>query len=337
MKKRFTKPFLASLLLLALVPGTYLALWARARHQAELVRRDLYCLDALTQEFVIMNGYPGGQPLDWKRFRDYLKIRASLKDRDATLNSTTPYVETPKELIRTEGRDALGNHFILGSMDEEGTSVDARTIAALSWAVEPTAFSSGFDGSPKQRPPEIVLAARQGNIPALRQRVASGESLDQTDKGHWTPLAWAAYTDQTEMVRAICSLHPHPQAAINPGRKTRRKSPVEWALNYPELIAFFLDRYHASLEPEDLSDATLHPKTLELLLEHGISANAVDSNGIPIISEAVTGEAESVRLLIAAGANVNVRGYEGQTLLQEARQRNKDEIAAMLQVAGAKE
>lgn len=54
------------------------------------------------------------------------------------------------------------------------------------------------------------------------------------------------------------------------------------------------------------------------------------------MSAATRGDAETVKLLLAAGADVNARIASGQTALTYAREENHPEIIRLLQEAGAR-
>ena len=86
-----------------------------------------------------------------------------------------------------------------------------------------------------------------------------------------------------------------------------------------------------------------HVKIVERLLETGIDIDHVNRLGWTALLEAIilgggdTRHTNVVRLLVDAGADVNLADGEGVTPLAHARRLGFDEIAAMLESAGASE
>ena len=79
-------------------------------------------------------------------------------------------------------------------------------------------------------------------------------------------------------------------------------------------------------------------KSSVFLLRPGADVNAVDSEGNPVLHEAVwRGHTEIVSLLIEAGADVNAVDSEGNPVLHEAVWRGHTDIEAILRDAGAVE
>ena len=85
-----------------------------------------------------------------------------------------------------------------------------------------------------------------------------------------------------------------------------------------------------------------HVETVRTLIEAGVAIDHVNRLGWTALLEAIIlGDGgkrhrQIVGLLIAAGANVNLADNEGVTPLRHARDRGFDEIAALLEKAGAK-
>ena len=80
------------------------------------------------------------------------------------------------------------------------------------------------------------------------------------------------------------------------------------------------------------------PEAVKLLLAHGANVNAMNENHTTALIEACRqhGDKVSVRLLIEAGANVNL-GRQGNRALSWARAGERKEIVQMLDAAGARE
>jgi len=80
------------------------------------------------------------------------------------------------------------------------------------------------------------------------------------------------------------------------------------------------------------------PEATRLLVERGAELEAVAStfgNVTPLHSACASGERESARVLLAAGADPNVRQQGGFTPLHAAAQNGDEELARMLLARGA--
>jgi len=76
---------------------------------------------------------------------------------------------------------------------------------------------------------------------------------------------------------------------------------------------------------------------VKVLLAAGANVNVVSQGGqFPLFYAAYTGNTEVVRLLLAAGADVNIK-FDGETVLQRAKDEEYTEIVKLLKQAGAKE
>jgi ankyrin repeat protein len=78
-------------------------------------------------------------------------------------------------------------------------------------------------------------------------------------------------------------------------------------------------------------------ETVRVLLSGGADVNAKnDSGGTALMLASYTGEAETVRALLSGGADVNARDDDGVTALKLAKLKNHNEIVQILKQAGAR-
>ena len=76
--------------------------------------------------------------------------------------------------------------------------------------------------------------------------------------------------------------------------------------------------------------------TVRVLVAAGARVNVVDDDGDPFLHEAIwRGHTEIVRILVDAGADVNAKDSRGRSMLQEAVFRGHTEIVQILAAAGA--
>ncbi len=310
-------------LLLAVGVGLFFTARAYARDRARIVLADLRRLDGAADQYSIEHGLTGYEMASWEDLKQYLYPSS--------------------RLYRNGGRDPLGHPYHFGPSDEGFTWVDERTLAALSWAVDPKAFL--FNQSPPAsnpgviRPPEIIAAARRGDVQRVRELLKHGANIDQTDMFKRTALSWAAQFGYTEVARVICSAHPHPAQAINTPGLWLDYTPMGHAQRrgHPDVVALFLD-HGAALAPDELRlGGRRDTEVLRLLLARGMSPD-VHYRGDTFLAEAARyGNIGSVHLLIGAGADLNAREWDGKTALQRAGENFHADVAELLRAAGAKE
>jgi hypothetical protein len=142
----------------------------------------------------------------------------------------------------------------------------------------------------------LALAARQGNVEAIRVLYEAGASISAQDRLGRTALMSAVQsrTPNAEVVRALISMGANPNA-----RDTQEGTALARAAG-------------------PFGDA----ETIRVLVEAGADVNAADRNGMtPLMWAARFGSAEKVKALIAAGARLDARDGQGMGPADYARQR----------------
>jgi ankyrin repeat protein len=160
------------------------------------------------------------------------------------------------------------------------------------------------------------VAARAGDIPALRAYVDAGGDVNIRGRGQLerTPLHVAIEARHSEVTRVLIDLG----ADVN-AQDYRRDRPLHYA---------------SGLGLADI---------VELLLARGADAQAVDVFGDTAVHDVASGgggasEADQVRIvqhLLAAGADVDAVANCGRSALWYAAAHGKAEVAAALLRAGA--
>ena len=173
----------------------------------------------------------------------------------------------------------------------------SATLAALATTA---AWQSAFAA--------VADAARDANVEEVRKLIASGADVNATDPDGTSPLLWATYQLQPELVALLL------EAGANPN--------VANALGVTPLLQ--ASRY---------GDA----HTIKLLLDAGADIEAASRDGeTPLMAAARTGNVEAVNVLLAAGANPNaVESLEHQTALMWATAEGHLEVVDALLDAGA--
>jgi cytohesin len=154
---------------------------------------------------------------------------------------------------------------------------------------------------------EIHEAARQGNLEKVRTLVDKDPALVAArDKGGETPLHWAAFSGNVDLVRFLLE-----KGAEVDAKNARGLTPLAFTVAQ--------DRIQAA----------------GLLIERGANVNCRNPlNMTPLIIAAEQGAVELVKILIAAGADVGIESRIG-TALHRASLKGDTEIIRALLKAGA--
>jgi cytohesin len=155
----------------------------------------------------------------------------------------------------------------------------------------------------------IRLAAREGNIEAVKQHLADGVDVNAKQKDGFTPLSLAAFNDHKEIVELL----------IAKGADVNVK-----------------DKYDGT--PLHTAAANGHKEIAELLIAKGADVNAETKDGFtPLYLPAANGHKEIVELFIAKGADVNAKDNRlRKTPLDLADNEGQKEIADLLRKHGGK-
>jgi ankyrin repeat protein len=103
----------------------------------------------------------------------------------------------------------------------------------------------------------LCSAAVSGDLALAKEEIEKGEDPNQTDKYGWTPLMWAAYYDQPEMVSFLLENGAEPNVGS-----------IHWYGTVPPgstplIMAAYYD----------------NPRVVELLLKNGADPDLVNESG----------------------------------------------------------
>jgi ankyrin repeat protein len=192
----------------------------------------------------------------------------------------------------------------------------------------------------------LLAAATKGDIAGIRQLLSAGVKVDVRDGAGRTPLLLATHANTVEAARVLIGAG----ADVN-ARDNIQDSPYLYAgaEGRNEILAMTLAA-GADLKSVNRYGGTAlipaahhgHPETVKILLATAIDKDHVNKLGWTALLEAVIlgdggkTHTDIVKLLVDAGANVNIADRQGVTALQHARRSGYRQMIAILEAAGAR-
>jgi len=156
----------------------------------------------------------------------------------------------------------------------------------------------------------LQMGAQNGNVSMIRQALAKGVDVETNDVVHLTQLMLAARSGRIEAVRYL----------ISQGAKLNSVAPT-------------------FCTPLMLAALNGHKDVIRELLRCGADPNVSLDGKTAVWNVVLSGDsdAESVSLLIEAGADVDLASAGGQSLVAAARQEDRSEILQVLLQAGPRD
>ena len=194
---------------------------------------------------------------------------------------------------------------------------------------------------------QLIRAAEQGDIESVTQLLAQGASVDMEDENGKTALIAAAYRNNLP----IAELLIQAGADVNRQDNTQQSAYlIATSEGYLELLRSTLQA-GADVHSTDSYNGTGliraadrgHVEIIQELLKTDMEIDHINNLGWTALLEAIilgdggSQHTEVVRLLVGAGANVNLADSKGTTPLAHARQGGYLQIMEILSTAGAHE
>lgn len=191
----------------------------------------------------------------------------------------------------------------------------------------------------------LHAAAASGDVAAIRRLAGARQGLDARDGNGRTPLHVAAFRGQVEAIRALIAAGADPGLFDN--QRYDAVTIVSVTDDVPALTALLASGASAKLTTSRYDGTALiaaahlgHDGIVRELIKAGAPLDHVNNLGWTALIEAVIlgdggkRHVETVRALLAAGANRNLADRQGATPLQHARARGYAAMVALLE-AGA--
>lgn len=207
----------------------------------------------------------------------------------------------------------------------------------------------------------LLFAMRENHTDVAKYLIRSGAEVNVSDN-HWTPLVWATFWKDDELVEFLLAKGANPNARDQTGSTALHlaayiSSDVKFARLLVKNGATVDARSDDGRTP--LMQAALWKRnsTARFLIQQGADVNAHDNEGFtPLMFAAMAypggnvaypgGDAEAVKLLLANGADVHARANGGKTALTFAiawsnvypgEKADRQRVIDLLKQAGAKE
>ena len=193
---------------------------------------------------------------------------------------------------------------------------------------------------------QLISAAEKGDVETVKSLLKKGVYIHSQDKDGRCALVAAAYKNQLEMVDVLIAAG----ADVNMKDNTLQSAYlISTSDGFTELLKKTLQA-GADVHCTDSYNGTGliraadrgHVEVIKELLKTDIRLNHINRIGWTALLEAIIlgdggkRHTEVVRMLVAAGADVNIPDKEGVTPLAHAKNRNFTEMIHILEKAGAK-
>lgn len=192
----------------------------------------------------------------------------------------------------------------------------------------------------------LLDAAAKGDVAALQKSLAAGVKVDVRDGAGRTPLLLATHGNRIEAARVLIAAGADVNAKDNIEDSAYLYAGAE---GRNEILKMTLAA-GADLKSVNRYGGTAlipaahhgHPETVKILLATAIDKNHVNRLGWTALLEAVilgngnSVYAEIVKLLVDAGANLNIADRQGVTPLAHAKKQGQTQIIRILESAGAR-
>lgn len=190
----------------------------------------------------------------------------------------------------------------------------------------------------------LHAAAHSGDLDQLQKLIAQGANLESRDRAGRTALHVAAFVSRYEILRALAeagadmdALEHRAYDIVTIAAVANDLKMVDLALDLGASAANITSPYDGTAL---IAAAHLgHYQVVQRLIEGGAPLDHVNNlNWTALIEAVVLGDGgrdhiETVRALVAAGADDSITDGQGVTPLRHARARGYDAIAALIEAA----
>ena len=216
--------------------------------------------------------------------------------------------------------------------------------------------------------PFLALAAKQGNASIVKRLIKAGADINAPTRTGLTPLMLATFHDHLKAVKVLLAAGADVEAREKNGvtalMVAHRGCPqitklllkagadihAKERIGSDALMFAIIEENTSVIKLLLAAEPDIHTKhihrhllmaivgdkkeAVKALFEGGVSPNADDGVFTALDVAAMQGNSEMVKLLLASGADVNLKNPRGETALSLAIKRNVPDIAKILKAAG---
>jgi len=250
-------------------------------------------------------------------------------------------------MIAFEARPFIGHEFRKSGWKEAKGYDEFRLVPFLSLILGPSWESPGEVIDPEVTP--LMHAAEKGDDTEVKKLLASGANVNAKDQSYRTALIYASMhaIRSEDVVATLLASGADLEAKDYLGRTA-----LMWAVRTGDLgVVKALLASGADVNAADKTGDTALLATVDspgIMSQHAIiheliaahaNVNAKDADGeTPLIEAVLTRDAQTVQVLLAAGADVSPRNKYGETALSYAQNPFcPTEVVQLLRRAGARE
>jgi ankyrin repeat protein len=293
----------------------------------------------------------GSTPLAWAAFEDQLEIVDLLLKAGAKPNTADDYGETPLTLACANGNSLIVGKLLAAGADAAAARWNGETalmIAAHTGNAEAVQLllSHGAKVDPiesRKGQNALMWASSKGNAPVIDLLLKAGANPNAASKAGFTPLIFAAESGDAKAVSSLAAAGAQVDYAVPPGMNSLA---IALALHKPEVASVLIAKGAALTFKDRNGNLPVHLAAqdgdltlLKEMIAHGADVNAKTSapqaggrgarrgrgrggaapaGQTPLMLAARASHVDTMRALIAAGADPKLLAQDGTTLLMAA-------------------
>jgi quinoprotein dehydrogenase-associated probable ABC transporter substrate-binding protein len=221
--------------------------------------------------------------------------------------------------------------------DELNNAIVAKDVDRVNYLLSHGAHLNSIDG---QGFTPLISAVRYGFVPVVGALLdAKGSDANFADRNGWTPLMWAAWGDNADMLNLLLKHGAKLETTDTDGltamaiasQNAKIKSAMTLLAAGADVNAPVAKGGYTPLMLASISGSS---ELAGALIEHGAKVNATNTGGVTALMIAAAGNRSTVvTLLLKSGADVNARSEDGRTALTIAQANNSEATVKLLQEA----